>query len=135
MSQRCGDRPVAILDPYLAHVLAGRGRQVAPLQRRGQYRGELGHLLHGRGLKIGGHRKEVRKAAWIQECDARAAHGRLAHAAREQRQLAAQVRADDEQRIERIHVCDRHTERGLQPLAGLAVEVEPAQAMIDVRAA
>ncbi len=108
-------------------------RRGSAVQHRRVDSREIRELLRGRRLEIGRHREQVVVTRRIQERDFRAALRRLAHAMRQHRRFAAQVRADHQQRVELIDVGDREPTQARRRRIGILVaDIRLAQAMIDV---
>lgn len=95
--------------------------------------GEVTRLFRRRGLEVAGHREQVVETRGIDERDLRAALGRLAHAVRQHRRLAAQVRTHDQQSIELVDGRDGEaTQARGRRIGVLVAEIQLAQAMVDV---
>jgi hypothetical protein len=131
--QRGGDGAVTVRDLGGAHQRGEVRRRLLGLRKRGfQYRRKFAHLFGGPGIEKSCDRKVVFETRRIQKGDFRARQRRFPHAMRQHRHFAAQVRTDDQQALEMIHVGDAHAQVRIQRIGGLIAEVTHAQAMIDV---
>ena len=103
------------------------------LRRDGrEHRGQIVNLSRGGRLDVGTDRELVVELRRIDERHPGTRQGGLAHAVRQHRHLAAQVRTDDQQALEMIHVGDAQPQVRIQRIGGLIAEVTHPQSMIDV---
>ena len=95
--------------------------------------GEIAELLCGARLQIGRYREQIVEARRIHEGHLGPALRRLAHAMRQHRRFAAQVRSHHEQRVQLVDARDAEpAEARRRRIRGLVAEVRLAQAVIDV---
>src|SRR4051812_3140719 len=100
--ERRGERTMPDVGLRTGHetgkMLRGRGA----VEACGVYGREIRHLLGRRRFEVRRDREQVVEARRIEESDLRATLRSLADAVREHGRLAAQVRTDDEQRVEGV---------------------------------
>ena len=109
-----------------------RHRRPGPGGNGREHRGQIGDLRGSTRLDIGGERELVVELHRVDECHPGAGEGGLAHPVGEHRHFAAQVRTDDQQTLELIHLGDAHAQVRVQRIGGLVAEITHPQPVIDV---